>query len=787
MTAQLLQGFYLGEFFVEPLSGQVTGPQGSAHLPPTASEVLLCLARRPSVVVDKEELLAEVWGSGRGSPEALSHAISDIRHALGDRADNPAFIQTLPRRGYRLIVTPDTTKQSNEPTDVSDVGDTDFVGMFDHLKRRGVLETAVAYLVTGWLIIQIADVVFSQLLLPRWAGTFVTVLVIAGFPIALILSWFLEFRDGRAVLDSVPRAASRRRRLSRAYIAIVSAMAIASIGVYGFDRIVGLPVDTDMMDAGGAVNPIIPVTENSIAVLPFYNIDGSETAQIFADGFAEDVTNRLARIPGLAVSARGDAWSLSPNSVSADVRRRLRVEFYLEGSVRITDDVLRVVVQLIDSETGFHIVSRGFDREIEDFNQVQREITDLTIANLRVALPVETQAVLDASYDDTDVDAYVLYRRGRAVFERPRSIESLDEAIGFYRQALELDPRYAAAYAGLCKAFVSRFEFGGAMEDIRAGEIACATALEQNPRLYMVYSALGTLYRRTGRYEEAESAFDEALRINAQDVPGMLGLAGIYRRQQRFEEAEDLYHTAIELQPGNWRSIDSLGTFLFYLGRYEEASAEYRKVVFLDPKNGHALGNLGSALMMAGDFEAAQVALEESLEIREDGRFRSNLGIIYYYLGRFDESVEVHRAAVDQSPSTTLLWLNLADALHFAGRGQEADDAFRRATALAEEGLAVNPSSVELLTSLAWARQMLGDDEDAAALIDRGLLIAPEDPYSHYYQALIHTRNGVYEEAVSSLERAVELGYPVVMLRSEPYLEPLRSEQAFKRLVSSVR
>ncbi|MCP5091538.1 MAG: hypothetical protein GY949_11510, partial [Gammaproteobacteria bacterium] len=190
MNAELLQGFYLGDLLVEPLQGQVSGRAGSAHLPPKAMEVLLCLASDPGELVTRDKLIKAVWGKGQGSHDALGHAVSEIRHALDDHADHPTFIQTLPRRGYRLIIPPELTADHAASVVLgaqhgATAGD---IGLFENLNRRGVLETAIAYLIVGWLLIQIADIVFSQLHFPAWAGTFVTLLVIAGFPIALVLS-----------------------------------------------------------------------------------------------------------------------------------------------------------------------------------------------------------------------------------------------------------------------------------------------------------------------------------------------------------------------------------------------------------------------------------------------------------------------------------------------------------------------------------------------------------------------------------------------------------------------
>jgi len=113
VDSELLQGFFLGDLLIEPLQGRVSSKDGQTHLPPKAIEVLLRLAQTPGQLVTRETLLEKVWGPGKGSSEALSHAISEIRHALGDHAENPAFIQTLPRRGYRLVVTPACSKTSS--------------------------------------------------------------------------------------------------------------------------------------------------------------------------------------------------------------------------------------------------------------------------------------------------------------------------------------------------------------------------------------------------------------------------------------------------------------------------------------------------------------------------------------------------------------------------------------------------------------------------------------------------------------------------------------------------
>ncbi len=527
-----------------------------------------------------------------------------------------------------------------------------------------------------------------------------------------------------------------------------------------------------------------PVLENSIAVLPFFNLDGSDDTQIFANGLADDVITRLSRVPGLLVSSRGDSFTLDPNSASQKVRERLRVALYVEGSVQIAGDQMRIIVQLIDSETGFHVFSRSFDRPLEGFFEMRDEITELTVANVRVALPPETQLLPAADYEKPDLNVYILYRRGKEIYEQPRTLDAIAEIIGYYEQALDIDPQYAAAHAGLCDAYVARYELSNSADDIDSAENACASALASNPRLYMVHTALGDLYRRTGRTAQAEEAFDNALEINAQDAQAMIGMASVYQRQQKYPEAEALLHMAIGAQPGNWRTINSLGRFLFTTGRYVEAADAYRQVVLLNPDNFQARGNLGSALTMAGDFEAGKLVFEESLELRSSRTAYSNLGVIYYYLGEFENSVATHRKAVKLAPGDALMWLNLADALYFADHEMESQEVFRRADELSGSRLTIDPSDIEAIYVNAWARHMLGDSDAAQAGVARGLTIAPTNPFGFYYDALIKTQLGDYSVAVDSLKAAIENGYPVTMLAAEPYLDELRSDDDFQSLVA---
>ena len=784
MRQSLLKGFYLQDLLIEPVSGRVSGPGIETHLKPRAVEVLLYLAERPFELVTRDELLQAVWGENTGSSEALTHVVSELRSCCKDHANSPSLIQTLPRRGYRLLQEP---RLADSPEVASDSGvfpvtdDGSFIG---NLMRRGVVQAAAAYMVFSWLLIQVADIVTPVLNLPAWVPILITFAAIGGFPIVLVLAWLLERSEGRWLLDRGKQSGRLLSGLERNYLSIVLAYGIAGVGALGYQLSVGFDVPGAAEVAVAEETVLPPIEPNSIAILKFLNIGGNEVGEIFSQGLCEDILDRLARIPGLAVSSRSDSWSLPDNASSVLVRKRLRVAYFLEGSVRVIGDELKVVVQLIESATGFHVLSRSFETRLTDHMKIQDEITQLVVANLRVALPGDADHIALMDVSEPDVDAYVLYRRGKAILYQPQTVERIDEALEHFIDALALDPDYAAAHAGICSAEVARFQETREPAAIERAESACAAALRANPNLSFVYASLGNLYLLSGKNGDALSAFSRSLEINPKDIEAMKGTALVMQRRNEFDDSEKILKQAIELQPGNWDSIDELGSLYFLQGRYLDAVREYRKAVNLDPDNWWSLGNLGSSLMMAGDYKAAVDALNRSLAIETDVYFLSNLGTVYYYLGEYDRAAEIHGQAVQEVPRDVTAWLSLGDALRFSSRPGDAESAYRKAAELAASETDIAPNAPEHLYRQAWALAGMGDFEQAETLINRSLDIAPDNVYGLYYNGLIKHARGEEALAIASFRQSVERGYPAAMLADDPLLQDLRGEKAFDSLVA---
>ena len=790
LSADLLQGFYLGDLVVEPLKGRVVGRAGSRHLPPKAVEVLLCLARTPGELVTRETLIEDAWGADSGSHEALSHAVSEIRHALDDQVDDPVFIQTVPRRGYRLVVepTPAILDESSIVIGAQGGVSVEDIGLFESLQRRGVLETALAYLILGWLLIQVADIVFDQLHLPQWAATFVTMLVIAGFPIAIVLSWFLEFRDGRAVLDELSPADARKRRFSRTYISVVGSLAIAGVMVAIYDQVVGLPEPESPASVVAAPEfQLPPIVENSLAVLPFVNLDGSEETQIFADGLVDDIITRLSRVPGLRVASRGDSYTLAPNTPSQEVRDRLRVELYLEGSVEMSADRMRATVQLINSEDGFHILSRQFDRTREDFFDLRDEIANLAVANVRVSLPPDVVASSTDFVEDPSLDAYVLYRHGVEASRQPTSINAIASALGWFDAALNVDPEYAAAHAGKCAVYVRGYSEMDDPSYIERAESSCATALTLNPNLDVVHTSLGDLYMSTGRYNDAEAAYLTTLENDPANIDALGGLGFAYQRLNWPLEAERILRRATDAHPGNASAFNSLGVFLFQTGRFEEAAAQFEYAFALRPDDAKYVTNLASTYVMQGSFASAAMYFQRAIDIKPTKNAYSNLGLMRLYSGDYDAAVESQRSAVELQPNDLLTRANLGDTLWAAGRLLEARQTLQEAEKMAARALEVNPNDPLTILDMAWIKAGLREHDEARRFIDRAMELVPDDPYAHYYDGIIHNRAGNTTQAFVSLQTAVQLGFPKAMLAGDPNLANLRGDSRFSDIANGTK
>ncbi|TVP85330.1 MAG: adenylyl cyclase, partial [Thioalkalivibrio sp.] len=363
------------------------------------------------------------------------------------------------------------------------------------MKRRNVVRVAAAYAVVAWVLIQAADILFGNFGAPDWVFRSLVVVIALGFPLALLLSWAYELTpEGVKRTEEVPVehpvTGFTGRRLDFAIIGIL----VLALGWFAWDRFG--PEGVSAPDG---------IREASIAVLPFVDMSPGGDQAYFGDGLSEEILNLLAGIRELKVSGRTSSFAFRGTSVSIpEIGRSLGVAHVLEGSVRRSDDRLRITAQLIETATGFHLWSETYDRRLADVFAIQDEIAGSIANALRLTLAGSTG---DAT---SDLEAYDLYLRARTLIYG-RAPTGLAEARLLIDEALALDPDYAPALAAsgelsmLLSAYQGGYGYIPEREANAAARIALERALELDPKLADAHAAMGLLFINLKDYTAAEA------------------------------------------------------------------------------------------------------------------------------------------------------------------------------------------------------------------------------------------------------------------------------------------
>ncbi|HSN72413.1 MAG TPA: tetratricopeptide repeat protein, partial [Steroidobacteraceae bacterium] len=741
------------------------GPRGPMHLSRRSMDALLALAGSPSVTVSRNDLLARLWPDGGHHDDALTKCISELRQALGDRGKVHTTIETVTRQGYRLLVAPEPLSQADRSTlerAASLIGQRRppaWEFLFGGDRRQRALRVGGAYAAAAWAVMQVADVTFERLGLSERGVTFVIVLAMLGFPIVVALAWF--YRPEHTVVR--PRATPAALVTS----ALVLVVGLSAAAWFLVDRLRSAP-------------GTIPVAERSIAVLPFTNMSGDPANDYLGDGLAEELSTQLARLPDLQVASRTSAFTFRGGDADiATIAAALGVRHILEGSVRRQGEKVRVTAQLIDASNGFHLWANTFDRPVDDIFAIEDSISSSVVEALKIVLSPETREQLLARPTGSP-GAYDLYLRGRGQLRLPSSKEAIDEAERLFREALRADPAYAQAYAGLCEAGVSRYVLEKSADAVVGAEGACAQAVRLDADQPDVHRALGKLYIATGQYVSAETHYREAYDADPQDPHALIGIADALAGQGRDGEAEASYKAAIRLKPRYWRGYDAYGAYLFKAGRAEGAAEQYRVVTELAPDVAGAWNNLGAARFVLGEFSAAARSFRRSADLEPTSEGFSNTGTMHYYAGEIADAVGMFEEAVRLAPDDHVMWGNLADA--YRAQGGQADvetAAYENAARLARSALRIDPDDSLTRAMLAYYLVRLGDPGGARAEITSSDPSMSANPYAHYYAALVESGLGERDRALHHLAQAVDLGFPVDVIRSGPEWVSLRDEPGF--------
>lgn len=499
---------------------------------------------------------------------------------------------------------------------------------FVELKRRKVYRVAVAYIVVAWVLIQVATQVFPFFEIPNWTVRLVVLGLVLGFPIAAILAW---------AYDITPSGIKRTEDLAPGPLGIApKAFGAATTSVPEKSR-----------------EAAIPEERPSIAVLPFGNMSGDPEQDYFSDGITEDLITDLSKVSGLFVVARHSAFTYKARPIKVQqIGAELGVAFILEGSVRKAGSRVRVSAQLINSKDGGHLWADRFDREFTDIFAIQDEITHAIVDQLKVKLlPQEKESILQAP--TASVEAYTYYLRGRDFLHR-RSKHYVRIARQMFAKAVELDPNYARAYAGMadCDSFVYLSYRG----DVPIDRLLATTekALSLDNTLAEAHASRGLALAAAQRYQEAKAEFEQAIALD----PGSFEAHYFYARSSFAEgniaRAASLFERASEIRPDDYQSVCLLIHIYRSLGRVEASKDAARRGIQLaereltlhpeDPRPAH-LG--AGALFELGEMDRAKEWISRALAIDPDDPLTQyNVACGYTKLGDFDAAFDLLERAI---------------------------------------------------------------------------------------------------------------------------------------------
>ncbi len=572
----------------------------------------------------------------------------------------------------------------------------------EELKRRNVFKVGAAYLVVSWLILQLVQSVREPLGLPEWTDAFFIVLLSAGFPLALLFAWAFEMtpegvKKTREVNKEASVTANTGRKLNYAIIATLALALAYSV----FDRVIQVE-SADIADATVESQQ----DGTSIAVLPFVNMSSDQDQEYFSDGISEELLNVLAKIPELRVAARTSSFQFKGQNLDiGKVAEQLNVDHVLEGSVRKADTRIRITAQLIQADTGYHLWSETYDRELTDIFGIQDEISAAIVAALSETLGLETQAAPTVQAA-ANTDAYNSFLLGQHLV-RQRTEPSIEASLTHFERALELDPDYAPAHASLALASYlltnGRSTYGTLTleESLSVASPHIERALALDPALADARAVKGLLLSAQQQYEESVTFFDEALRLNPSHNDVRSWYSSSLESLGRHKEAFDVIKEAYRLDPLSNLTFSNYANRLLQRRKYDELAVIIGRFDAIDPARAASFAGLVlNQQRRAAD--GAVTMLRGAERAPENTRLQATIAFQLYNLGLRDEARRLwpfdNLDEVMLDPKDHKGFLQLAEAKY-----QE------------------NPDSLDAMERLAWARFGVGDNARALELVSRYL------------------------------------------------------------------
>jgi adenylate cyclase len=517
-----------------------------------------------------------------------------------------------------------------------------FHGLLQKIKQRNVGRLAILYIVVCYVILEPFEMFFHLLDLPVWTGRIVVLLMVLGFPAALLFAWIYEITPTgiKPSTDVDPQQSIARqtgRRLDRAIIAVLAIALIYFVAdKFWISKRVALVTPAARVVPGAISTPASPVIpEKSVAVLPFVDMSEKKNQEYFADGIAEEVLNRLANVPGLKVVGRASSFQFKDKSADpASIGAALGVAYLLEGSVRNEAGRVRVAARLVETRTGAQSWSDRFDSDVVNMLQVQDTIAVEIARALQIAVAVDTRPRSSIKSPEA-LDAYL---RGLQSVDR-QSRESSEAAVASFQQALALDPTFAPAAIGLAKAYTFIGNEGWLPTKVAFERARKAALLAQqlDPKSPSPHIRLAEIYvTYDWDWPGADRELQQAFALGPRDGDGARIAAQRAAAIGQWDEARQLGIEAVALDPLDPYVHMILGWVIYlHTDDFAEAEQSFRRGLQIAPKWGAGQYFLGEALMLQGHYE--QALAEFRKETPDDGQFEGS-AMVHFAAGRKAES-----------------------------------------------------------------------------------------------------------------------------------------------------
>lgn len=495
---------------------------------------------------------------------------------------------------------------------------------FAELKRRKVFRVAAVYGAASFAILEASDILFPRIGLPDWTVTFVAVLALIGFPVALVVAWVYERtsaglrRTGEAETGELEAIASAPAA-SRWPVGLAAAAGTVLLMVGAWWALGWQSSPREASATGDRPSGAY----ESIAVLPFANMSEDPSDEYFSDGLTEELLNVLARVPDLKVAGRTSSFAYKgENQDLREIGEALGVETILEGSVRRAGGRVRVTAQLIDAADGFHVWSSDWDRSLTADNvfDIQEEIANsVALALATGTAPGESagpfaggttpgEGIVPTPRRTSDLEAYDLYLLGRHGWAT-RTPDGLQDAVAYFEAALARDSAFVPAWVGLAAAYnaLPWWTDYPLHEGGERSRRAAQRALELDPdNAEALYTLATTTFEFYRNWDEAERLFAHAMRIDPDYPPGMTWYGQFLADQARFDEGLPWVRRATAADPASVHALNSEGQVLLSLGRWNEAVEIFDRCLSIDPEFSSALVSSAYARVRLEDWDGAE-------------------------------------------------------------------------------------------------------------------------------------------------------------------------------------